>query len=516
MAIYHASTKPIARSAGRSAVAAAAYRAGLQLVDERTGLIHDYTKKSGVVLAEIVMPDASRADRQTLWNAAEIAEKRKDSRTAREWVVALPSELDAEQRQALALSFGADLARRYGVAADVCIHLPDREGDQRNHHAHILTTTRQVERTPEGEWVMGAKSSIELSDKKRRELGLCPAADEVTAVRELWAQRANDALERAGSSERIDARSLKAQGIDREAATHLGPTATEMERRGRPSDRGDGNRQAAANNAQRQALGAAIIDLTAERERRADPLKPYREAVKAAQGSGIDLAMAEGRLAHASALCARGERLGLHAAAIDEAGRQSAINWAKQGAAASPPPTEPKNKVLDVGRDVSELAKEWKNSFTANTENRFNRARKLASETTKKAEAIATERYHKRREHQKQRPEEPRGLLAGFKRKAYEGAYELWDRGLKAVEQWRAAREKSLRKRAAVLSRYSMAKSEVTIERRMQSKFPVEHEAVKKYEQEVKQQREEQRRQKIREQLKPDRSRNRDRGGIEF
>ncbi|WP_323370301.1 MobA/MobL family protein, partial [Pseudomonas helleri] len=194
---------------------------------------------------------------------------RKDSRTAREWIVALPAELDAGQRRELAVSFGAELARRYGVAVDVAFHEPDREGDNRNHHAHILTTTRRVSRGAAGELVMGDKSSIELADKKRRELGLGPAADEVKAIRQLWEQTANRALERAGSTERIDARSLKDQGIDREATTHLGPVASEMERRGRISDRGDGNRQVMANNEQRQGLTAQIIDLKTERERRA-------------------------------------------------------------------------------------------------------------------------------------------------------------------------------------------------------------------------------------------------------
>jgi hypothetical protein len=265
------------------------------LVDERTGLVHDYTRKGGVVSAEIIAPDGGSAERGALWNAAELAENRKDSRTAREWIVALPAELDAGQRRELAVSFGAELARRYGVAVDVAIHEPDREGDNRNHHAHILTTTRRVSRGAAGELVMGDKSSIELADKKRRELGLGPAADEVKAIRQLWEQTANRALERAGSTERIDARSLKDQGIDREATTHLGPVASEMERRGRISDRGDGNRQVMANNEQRQGLTAQIIDLKTERERRAKARQvealPAADLVKAWDGRKAELYM---------------------------------------------------------------------------------------------------------------------------------------------------------------------------------------------------------------------------------
>ena len=265
------------------------------MVDERTGLVHDYTRKGGVVSAEIIAPDGGSAERGALWNAAELAENRKDSRTAREWIVALPAELDAGQRRELAVSFGAELARRYGVAVDVAIHEPDREGDNRNHHAHILTTTRRVSRGAAGELVMGDKSSIELADKKRRELGLGPAADEVKAIRQLWEQTANRALERAGSGERIDGRSLKDQGIDREATTHLGPVASEMERRGRISDRGDGNRQVMANNEQRQGLTAQIIDLKTERERRAKARQvealPAADLVKAWDGRKAELYM---------------------------------------------------------------------------------------------------------------------------------------------------------------------------------------------------------------------------------
>lgn len=226
-------------------------------MDERTGLVHDYTRRGGVESATVMLADGSTADRGQLWNAAEKAENRKDARTAREWVIALPAELDADQRQTLAREFGGELARRYGVAVDVAIHAPGGEGDQRNHHAHVLTTTRQVMRDASGALVLGEKATIELSDKKRRELGLAPAADEVKAIRELWEQQANRALERAGRSERIDARSLVAQGIDREPTVHLGPTAAEMERRGAASDRGDMNRDVHARQRERFALLAA-------------------------------------------------------------------------------------------------------------------------------------------------------------------------------------------------------------------------------------------------------------------
>lgn len=287
MAIFHCQTTPIGRSAGRSAVAAAAYRAGVELVDERTGQVHDYTRKGGVVSAELVTPDGQAADRGQLWNAAEAAEKRKDARVAREWRLAIPAELrpetDPRRRELLGdpggelvRAFAGELAARYGVAVDVAIHAPDRGGDQRNWHAHLLVTTRQVSRDAAGALALGDKASIELSDSKRRSLGLGAAADEIESVRELWASMANRALEQAGHAARIDHRSLEAQGIDREPTTHLGPVATEMERRGVASDRGDSNRSVAAGNQERNRLKAEIIDLQAEKARRAAQERPTR------------------------------------------------------------------------------------------------------------------------------------------------------------------------------------------------------------------------------------------------
>ena len=283
MAIFHASTKSISRSAGRSAVAAIAYRTACRLVDERTGQVHDYTRKGGVLSTEILLPDGSSAERNALWNAAEAAEKRKDARTAREWVIALPSELDAQQRQELAVGFGIELATRYGVAVDLAIHAPDQEGDNRNHHAHILTTTRQVYRDESGALVLGKKAVIELSDRDRRAQGLGAIGEEIKAVRQLWEQTANRALEQAGCAERIDSRSLKAQGLDREATRHMGPTATEMERRGIQTDRGDMNRQAAANNQERAQLVAEVIDLQAQRQRRDEERQEARREAAVAR-----------------------------------------------------------------------------------------------------------------------------------------------------------------------------------------------------------------------------------------
>ena len=183
MAIYHLSAKPVRRGAGRSATAAAAYRAGAEIADERTGLTFDYTRKQGVEHSEIILPTATARqdinwprDRAALWNAAELAEHRKDSRVAREYELALPAELNPKQRVALVQHFAQDIADRHGNAVDIAIHAPHRDGDKRNQHAHLLATTRQV--TPHG---LGNKTVIELSDTDRKKRGLGPAAQESVA-----------------------------------------------------------------------------------------------------------------------------------------------------------------------------------------------------------------------------------------------------------------------------------------------------------------------------------------------
>jgi hypothetical protein len=139
VALYHYSNNPIQRSKGRSATAAAAYRSGTLIADERTGEIHDYRNRRGVAHTEILTRDGAPAwaqERAQLWNAAEAAEKRKYACVAREIEVSLPHDLDAALRLDLARSYGRFLVERYGVAVDMAIHDPGKEGDNRNHHVH--------------------------------------------------------------------------------------------------------------------------------------------------------------------------------------------------------------------------------------------------------------------------------------------------------------------------------------------------------------------------------------------
>ena len=244
MASYHLSVKSISRSAGRSAVAAAAYRSGERLFDARYGVEHDYTRKGGVEHTELVAPEDApdwAQDRDRLWNEAEANENRKNSMVAREWEVALPAELSDADRRALAVGFARTLVDRYGVVADVAVHAPHREGDDRNHHAHILTTTREI-----GADGFGAKTRI--LDVKQT------ASVEVSEMREHWAERQNEALERMGAADRVDHRTLEAQREEVEAerdrlARDLEVERQEAEQRardrilGRPdSDRSDSDR----------------------------------------------------------------------------------------------------------------------------------------------------------------------------------------------------------------------------------------------------------------------------------
>jgi hypothetical protein len=235
MASYHLSVKTIKRSAGRTATAAAAYRVGERIECQREGRIHDYTRKQGIEETFIIAPENApdwAQDRAALWNAAEASETRSNSVTAREWELSLPFEISAEVRSQITREFAEQLVSRYGVAVDVAIHAPNREGDQRNHHAHVLTSTRRLE--PEG-----FTTKTRVLDSART------GGVEIDQMRGVWAELQNRALERAGEVERVDHRSLEKQRetaldrgdtlsadeLDRDPELKLGPAANSMERR---------------------------------------------------------------------------------------------------------------------------------------------------------------------------------------------------------------------------------------------------------------------------------------------
>ncbi|TBF67836.1 Ti-type conjugative transfer relaxase TraA [Rhizobium leguminosarum] len=231
MAIYHLSMKPIARSGGRSAVASAAYRAAERLTNERDGLTHDFSNRTGVEHAEIVLPARSSAywamKRSALWNAAERAEKRSDARIAREFEIALPHELSSDQRLALTRAFALHLANRYGAAVDFAIHRPGEGSDIRNSHAHLMMTTRQV--TEAG---LGDKTLLERENRWLLANHLPPSQLQLKDLRQAWEHLANTHLERAGLDIRIDNRSHLEAGITIEPTEHVGVHATEINRQG--------------------------------------------------------------------------------------------------------------------------------------------------------------------------------------------------------------------------------------------------------------------------------------------
>ena len=218
MAVYFLRARHISRGKGGRVTRAAAYRAGERILDQRTSETHDFSDRRDIPYKEVVLPAdltgrpdmAWTQDRSTLWNAAEHAGLRRNSRLAREWLVFIPPELTPAQRAQLVRTFASELAEKYRCAVDACIHEPRPGADSRNHHAHLLMTTREV--TPEG---LGRRTTLELGGRERRQAGLGTARDEYLLLRERWAQVTNEALHRAGLTARVDHRSLESQGVGR-------------------------------------------------------------------------------------------------------------------------------------------------------------------------------------------------------------------------------------------------------------------------------------------------------------
>ncbi|WP_421358115.1 Ti-type conjugative transfer relaxase TraA, partial [Agrobacterium rosae] len=208
----------------------------------------DFTAKQGVDHCEIVLPDGIKSewalDRSTLWNAAEAAEKRCDARVAREFEIALPHELNNNDRLSLTRAFAQDLANRYGTAVDFAIHVPQGKSDIRNIHAHVMMTTRVV--TPTG---LGDKSLIERENRWLLENNLPTSHMQMRDIRMAFAQHANRHLMRAGLDVRIDHRSHLERGLEIEPTEHMGVHASQMQRRGLDVERSRIEEQAAKRNA---------------------------------------------------------------------------------------------------------------------------------------------------------------------------------------------------------------------------------------------------------------------------
>lgn len=238
MAIYHLSLKAIQRSKGRSATASAAYRSRARITDNRTGKTYDFSRRKGVEESLIFTPDNSPISRADLWNMAEAAERRKDGITAREYELALPSELDAEGRKNLTKNFCVFLMKKYGVAVDAALHAPTREGDQRNFHAHVMVTTR---RYSAGKLL--EKTDFDLSGRDLQKKGLKSQKEQLEEIRAEWEELVNNALEASGIQQRISHKSHEDRGIRAIPTVHMGVAATAMERKGIATDRGELNRR---------------------------------------------------------------------------------------------------------------------------------------------------------------------------------------------------------------------------------------------------------------------------------
>ena len=318
MAIYHLEAKVVSRGAGRSAVAASAYLSCSRLYNDYDGIQHDYTKKQGLVWQEVFLPEYAPQewkDREQLWNAVEKVETAKDSRLAREFVVALPMELSREEQIELLQEFIQEQFLSDGMCADAAIH----DTDGHNPHAHILLTVRPLDK--QGKWQYKTEKEY-LCMKNSEERGftaaefraaqnegwekqypykvgkkkvyMTPSAaeaqglvradkhpkstrygrqnpiserwnseEQLAAWRAAWADVSNRYLERAGREERIDHRSNAARGIDEIPTIHEGAAAQALERRGIISDRCELNRQIKADNTLLRELRAEVKKLAA-------------------------------------------------------------------------------------------------------------------------------------------------------------------------------------------------------------------------------------------------------------
>ena len=317
MAIYHLEAKVVSRGAGRSAVAASAYLSCSRLYNDYDGIQHDYTKKQGLVWQEVFLPEYAPQewrDREKLWNAVEEVETAKDSRLAREFVVALPMELNREQQIELLQNFIHEQFVAEGMCADAAIH----DTDGHNPHAHILLTVRPLDER--GKWQYKTEkeylcmkngeergfTAVEFRTAKndgwekqypykvgKKKVYMTPSDAEVqglvradkhpkstrygrqnpiserwnseeqlVAWRAAWADVANRYLERAGFSERIDHRSNAERGLDAIPTVHEGPVARALERQGVVSVRCEINRQIREQNRLIRSLRAEIQKLT--------------------------------------------------------------------------------------------------------------------------------------------------------------------------------------------------------------------------------------------------------------
>lgn len=322
---FHSNFKIVRRSLGQSSVASAAYRSGERLVDERTGEVYDYSGKEGVEYSEIVAPDGApewAKDREKVWNEMEKAERRGNAQPAIKNTIALPHNLSLEERIKIVREYAQKLSEAHGVVVDFSLHAPHAEkSDERNYHAHLAFTTRRIGKEgftekvrewqikSEKEWDKknrtGDKPFMKMETEYRDRFYGKTGKDIVKTWRVELAKSINRGLERNGFEKTFDHRSLKEQGFDREPTKHMGPTASEMEKRGARSERGDINRSIVSLNERRAEIrkeleqiqteesaampGASVLKLRERREKENDmPGQTAQERLKARRAKSQD------------------------------------------------------------------------------------------------------------------------------------------------------------------------------------------------------------------------------------
>ena len=253
MAIYHLSIKIISRGKGKSAVAASAYRSGEKIKNEYDGIVHDFTRKGGIAHTEILLPQNAPqefANRSILWNSVEKIEKSKNSQLAREIEVALPKELDREKQINLVREYVKENFVKVGMCADIALH----DKNDGNPHCHILLTMRPLnEDTTWGakskkEYIFdenGEKVKLKNGNYKTRKINTTDwnEQDKAEEWRKAWADITNKYLEENSIQDKVDHRSYQRQGIEQIPTIHMGVSATQMEKKGIATDRGNINRE---------------------------------------------------------------------------------------------------------------------------------------------------------------------------------------------------------------------------------------------------------------------------------
>ena len=264
MALFHLSVTQTKRSAGQSAIASAAYRAGERLYSEYYGEYSDYTRKGGVICSDILLPSHAPpeyADRQTLWNAVEKAERGKNAQLAYSFDIALQNEFSLEENIALARQFLLENFVSRGMVVDFAVHQPDREdGGIPNPHFHVLCPIRPIKQN--GKWGLKQRRVYELDEDGNRirdqngefVFNAVPTTDwgspeTLEHWREAWAEMCNAKFAEKGIDVRIDHRSYERQGVDLLSTIHEGATVRAMEKKGIRTEKGEFNRWIKATNA---------------------------------------------------------------------------------------------------------------------------------------------------------------------------------------------------------------------------------------------------------------------------